>query len=65
MNDAGSSIPEQDTGADPAPPPDNAQVFVPPARQAGQGAAEPDLDAVPEDGASGEPPAPLEGYERV
>ena len=65
MNDAGSSIPEQDAGADPAPAPDSAEVFVPPARQADPQDAESGQDAVPGDGAPGEPPAPLEGYEHV
>jgi hypothetical protein len=65
MNDAGSSIPEQGTGADPVPAPGNAEVFVPPARPADPQDTEPDQDAVPGDGAPGEPPAPLEGYEHV
>ena len=71
MNDSGSTRPEQGTGTSGG----DAEVFVPPARQgeradpgqgdAGQVGSGQDADVVAGSDLPGEPPTPLEGYERV
>ncbi len=66
MNDSGSTRPDRDTNAGSG----DAEVFVPPARQAEEAAAEPDTgstgaDDLPGDNRPPEPPTPLPGYEHV
>ena len=63
MNDSGSTRPERGPGTAAG----DTEVFVPPARQGEQanaGQSDAGMDAVGSD-VPGEPPAPLEGYERV